>query len=144
MLKPINIFFIIAIIASRFLPHPPNFTPIISIFALTSPANVLPLLLVYLGTDLIIGVHAVMAWVYASLFAISYFRPGPLTSSIIFFIVTNFGVWTTGWYGFDIQGLIECYWVALPFFANTLISTFLFYNLYKFYINFKNYRLFAV
>ena len=45
---------------------------------------------------------------------------------IIFFIITNFGVWVSGSYGYTLQGFISCYILAIPFFTNTLISTFIF------------------
>ena len=39
-----------------------------------------------------------------------------ISSSILFFIITNFGVWISGtMYTFDLQGLINCYVMALPF-----------------------------
>jgi len=70
-----------------------------------------------------------------------------LFSSLIFFIVTNFGVWISGtMYSPDLQGLITCYIMALPFYKGTLLgficySTFLFgvleFSKYKFQI-FKN------
>jgi hypothetical protein len=55
-----------------------------------------------------------------------------ISSSILFFLITNFGVWISGtMYAFDLQGLITCYVMALPFFKGTLLgficySTFLF------------------
>ena len=50
-----------------------------------------------------------------------------LLSSLLFFIVTNFGVWTSGYYGYTLTGLITCYIMAIPFFTNTVLST-LFYG----------------
>jgi hypothetical protein len=44
-----------------------------------------------------------------------------LLSSVIFYIVTNFGVWlTSGMYEMSVLGLIKCYVLAIPFFRNTL------------------------
>ena len=51
---------------------------------------------------------------------------GSLLGAFIFYIVTNFGVWSLGSYGYSIKGVIECYTLAIPFFTNTIISTFLF------------------
>ena len=46
-----------------------------------------------------------------------------LGSSILFFTITNFGVWYSGTlYPFTSLGLIECYAAAIPFFKNTLLS----------------------
>ena len=45
------------------------------------------------------------------------------SSSILFFIITNFGVWISGsMYTLDFQGLITCYVMALPFFKGTLLG----------------------
>lgn len=126
MLKPINLFLIFAIVASRLLPHPPNFTPVIAIFMLAGSINLLGCLIAYLITDAVFGFHSYMIWVYSSLFMIAYLQRGPVLSSIIFFVITNFGVWTSGWYGYDLQGFLMCYLMAIPFFINTLTSTFIF------------------
>ena len=46
-----------------------------------------------------------------------------LVSSLLFFVVTNFGCWVFfGGYAHNASGLIECYASALPFFRNTLIG----------------------
>ena len=135
MLNPTNIFFILAIVVSRFLPHPPNFTPVIAIFMLSGGLSLVPLLITYLLTDAVLGFHSYMIWVYASLFAVSYLQKGPVISSILFFVITNFAVWTSGYYGFDLQGLLMCYTMAIPFFVNTLLSTMLFYHLIRYYQN---------
>ena len=135
MLNPTNIFFILAIVVSRFLPHPPNFTPVIAIFMLSGGLSLVPLLITYLLTDAVLGFHSYMIWVYASLFAVSYLQKGPVISSILFFVITNFAVWTSGYYGFNLQGLLMCYTMAIPFFVNTLLSTLLFYHLIRYYQN---------
>ena len=51
---------------------------------------------------------------------------GALTGAAIFFVITNFGVWSLGAYGYTIEGLMACYTLALPFFGNTLVSTIIF------------------
>lgn len=44
-------------------------------------------------------------------------------ASILFFVVSNFGVWATGiMYTRDLQGLITCYAAGLPFFRYTLLG----------------------
>jgi hypothetical protein len=46
-----------------------------------------------------------------------------LSSSIIFFVITNFGVWAFGsLYPKTIAGLATCYVAAIPFFQNTLVG----------------------
>lgn len=135
----IGIFFALA--ASRFVPHPPNFT---SLLALSFYVPVflgrkfIPALVVsFAFTDLIIGFHTTTIFTWGSVIIIGFFSSfflegiikrlsGALLGVFIFFIVTNFGVWVSGMYGFTIEGLILCYFMAIPFFAYNLISTFLF------------------
>ena len=55
-----------------------------------------------------------------------------ITSSLLFFIITNFGVWISGsLYPLNINGLIKCYVLAIPFFKGTLLG-FLFYSSFLF------------
>jgi len=52
---------------------------------------------------------------------------GIFASSGIFFIVSNFGVWTTSaMYPKNISGLVMCYAAGIPFLNNTIISDALF------------------
>lgn len=52
---------------------------------------------------------------------------GTVTGSLLFFFVTNFGVWAfTPMYDKTWQGLVNCYVMAIPFFRNTLIGDALF------------------
>lgn len=133
---------IIMTILFRLLPHPPNFTPI-GALALFAGAHmnkkiawILPLSIMFFS-DLLIGFHSTILFVYFSYIVISLFPKSKISSSslvftsfgasILFFIVTNFGVWmneTT--YAKTIQGLIHCYTLAIPFFGNTLLSDILF------------------
>ena len=55
----------------------------------------------------------------------NYFKPC--------FIITNFGVWqATDIYEKSPEGLLTCYIAAIPFFANTILSTFFYLILIKF------------
>ena len=139
------------LVASRVIPHPPNFTPVLAVaifapyfFRELAVAVALPLASMVLA-DLIIGMHSYMLWVYGVVAAstlISYilrytgshlFRVGALTlgSCLMFFLVTNFGVWlSSGFYPKSTEGLIACYVAALPFFGNTLVSTVAFSGLF--------------
>ena len=48
---------------------------------------------------------------------------GSLTASVLFFLVSNFGVWASGaLYPKDFSGLVACYTAAIPFFKNTLLG----------------------
>ena len=146
----IGIFIVLS--ASRFLPHPPNFTSLLSL-SFYVPAllgiRYLPALVVsFFITDFFIGFHAITLFTWGSVILIGlcskffltsiYTRVfGSLLGAFIFFIITNFGVWTLGSYGYTLNGIITCYILAIPFFAYSLISTFLFSgiieSIYKFY-----------
>ena len=130
MLKPVNIFLIFCIVASRLLPHPPNFTPVIAIFMMSSTISLVPCLIAYMITDAIIGWHPYLLWVYSSLLLVGLFKTNVLASCIVFFIVTNFAVWFgSSYYTQDLLGLITCYVMAIPFFLSTLSSTYIFHHM---------------
>ena len=87
--------------------------------------------------DLFLGFHGMMFWVYGSLILISMIgillknrttlkncAVATLGGSLLFFLVTNFGVWIiSGFYEKSIAGLFTCYTMALPFFYNTLTGS---------------------
>lgn len=120
----------------RIIPHPPNFTPIIASAVFLPwmfgwrPVAVLPPLFALLIGDLYWGFHSYMLYTYGSLLLIAvaslYIANiwwSALTGSVLFFAITNFGVWLSGYYGYTLAGLIACYTMAIPFYTNTLIST---------------------
>jgi hypothetical protein len=148
---------ILAAALSRLIPHPVNFAPIAAmalaggVYLDKRSALVIPLAALIIS-DMIIGFHNTMFFVYGSFVLIglmgmwlkSHKRPLPilgtaLMGSIVFFVITNFGVWLTGggwFYPRTWQGLIECYTLALPFFRNTiagdLIYTVVLFGLFEF------------
>ena len=85
------------------------------------------------------GFHDTLIYVYAA-FAltvsvgfwvkqnVSFFRviAGGLIATTLFFLITNFAVWLSGYYGFTKEGLITCYIAAIPFHRNTLIGDFVY------------------
>jgi len=134
-----GIFFVLA--ASRFIPHPPNFTSLLALSfyvpALLGVRYLPALMISFVITDLFIGFHGVAFFTWGSVaviglaskfFVSSIFGriSGALSGACLFFIVTNFGVWSNGSYGYSIEGLTICYTLALPFFSYTIISTFIF------------------
>ena len=147
---PISLILILAF--ARLIPHPPNFTPIIAValvsgyFFKNINLSLLILLVAMLLSDLFIGFYENMIFVYASLLLITFvfykisnkinFKNLFIYSfagSLTFFIVSNFGVWALGSPGvYDIayeknlNGLVECYILAIPFFGNTFLSTVIF------------------
>lgn len=128
-------------VISRVLPHPANFTPIAAV-ALFGGAILprrwaisLPLVAMIIS-DLIIGLHPLIMFTWGSFAAIALISSyrfktistsnvvvGSLGASILFFIVSNFGVFVEGrLYTWSLQGLAQCYINALPFFRNTLVG----------------------
>lgn len=72
-------------------------------------------------TYLAIGIIAVVASGIVSKLNISKVVLGSFTASALFFIISNFGVWSTGiLYPTTVEGLVTCYAAALPFFGNTI------------------------
>ncbi len=52
---------------------------------------------------------------------------GALGSGLIFFVVSNFGVWiSSSMYSPDLSGLIACYTAAIPFYRGTLAGDLIF------------------
>ena len=46
-----------------------------------------------------------------------------LSGSTIFFLLSNFGVWiSSGMYTLNLQGLVHCYALAIPFYSNSIIG----------------------
>ena len=147
---PISLILILAF--ARLIPHPPNFTPIIAVALISGyffkniNLSLLILLVAMLLSDLFIGFYENVIFVYASLLLITFvfhkiskkinFKNLFIycfAGSLIFFIVSNFGVWALGSPGvYDIayekslSGLIQCYILAIPFFGNTFLSTLIF------------------
>ena len=64
---------------------------------------------------------------------------GALMGACLFYIITNFGVWSLGSYGYTLDGLITCYVVAIPFFGNTLVSTIFFSLIIEFLLRIFNF-----
>ena len=137
---------IIILTWARLIPHPPNFTPIVTVAILSGYffSNIylsfLTLLISMFIADAFIGFHEHMFSVYISLLLISFifykisekinfknlFMCG-FIASLIFFIISNFGVWIIGGlYDRSLSGLVECYILAIPFFGNTFLSTVIF------------------
>jgi len=55
-----------------------------------------------------------------------------ISSSLLFFVISNFGVWiSSSFYSKDVFGLIACYVAAIPFYYGTLSGT-IFYSFFLF------------
>ena len=131
----------IALAASRFIPHPPNFTSLLALSfyipALIGIRYLPALIMSFVITDFVIGFHGTTLFTWGSVVVIGlgskYFISsiftrisGALLGACLFFIITNFGVWTLGYYGYTLDGLFLSYTLAIPFFVYTVISTFIF------------------
>ena len=137
----ISIGIFIALAVSRFVPHPPNFTSLLALsFYIPAILGIryLPALIIcFVCTDFIIGFHNITFFTWGSVIVSGlgskFFKKklstrvyGSLLGAILFFIITNFGVWSLGTYGYTLEGFFECYTLALPFFAYSFISTLIF------------------
>lgn len=135
-------------ILTRLLPHPPNFAPIMAVAIVTGLyfprryAYIVPLIALAVSDLIIGGYHLlIMVSVYGSvLLAVSlatYVRRhrrihtilgAILGSALLFFLITNMAVWAFGtMYPHTLAGLGMSYYMALPFFRNSLLGD-LFYT----------------
>jgi hypothetical protein len=132
---------------SRWIPHPVNVTAVTALALLGGAyvpnralAVILPVVALWLS-DLVLGFHSTMLFVYAATALIalaatfslkSSLSPGRLaigsvSASLFFFVVTNFGVWMMdSLYPKTAAGLAECYVMALEFLGNQVVGDLLF------------------
>jgi len=128
----------------RFAPHAPNFTPVaaIAIFSgayLNKKYSFLIPLVLMIVSDLVLGLHNVVVFTWGSFILATFLGlwvkkhksasrilAGSVISSVIFYVISNFGVWLMGWYPRDLPGLINCYVMALPFLRNFTLATILY------------------
>lgn len=124
---------------SRFIPHPPNFTSVIALSfyipAILGLRFIPAVVICFALTDYFIGLHNTIFYTWISILIIGlisiYFLNtkikrflGVLFSCIIFYLITNYGVWLEGSiYEPNFKGLIECYILAIPFFYYSIFST---------------------
>jgi len=139
---------IVLAILTRLIPHPPNFAPITGI-ALFSAINFnkrflkffVPLISLLIF-DFIIGFSLINIFIYLSFIVIvfigNHFKEiklkSILISSIVFFIISNFGVWLIG-YPKTINGFVMCYAAAIPFFINTILGDLFYSFILKYTLN---------
>ncbi len=145
-----------ALAASRFIPHPPNFTSLLALSfyipALLGAKYILAVIFAFVLTDSFIGLHSTIIFTWGSVAFIGLISKffiksistrifGSLLGACSFYLITNFGVWSLGsMYEHSYSGLILCYTFALPFFAYSLISTFIFSAALETLISLKFFR----
>jgi len=128
----------------RFLPHIPNVAPVVAIALfsgcyLNKRYSVLVPFILMVISDIFIGMHNVVFFTWGSVLLIAILGVWlkkhknifsvPATSvlsSVLFFIITNFGVWLMGWYSHDGNGLVTCYVAALPFLKISMLGDLLY------------------
>lgn len=138
------IFFIIAAVVLRLLPHLPNFAPIAAmalfggVYLNKKYALIVPLAAMVVS-DIFIGFYNpwILASVYGSFILIGLLGlwlknnktvPNVIGASLLgsvgFFLITNFAVWAVphSFYPHTLQGLMNSYMMGLPFFRNTLMG----------------------
>lgn len=163
--RVIAILFLVFAVALRFVPHPVNFAPIgaLGLFA-GCYLRGRGLWLIPVGAMVVsdwighllnmpgFGLYSPvsLAFVYGG-FALATLigvalrgRVGPVSvvsaafaNALVFFVVSNFGVWLSelNGYAMNLTGLGECYYMAIPFFGNSVASDIfyssLFFGLYQ-------------
>lgn len=129
----------------RLLPHEPNFAPVaaVAIFGgviLPRKLAISVPLAAMIISDLFIGLHSLFLLTWASFaliallsnYVVKAVKPSlvigaSLGASVLFFVVSNLGVWLEGrMYPMTFSGLLDCYYQAIPFFRNTLLGDLLF------------------
>ncbi len=146
----INPFIIIGIaVVLRLIPHPANVAPIaaMALFGgayLDKRYAILVPLVAMVISDIFLGFHDTILFVYGSFLitgfigvwlkkhkSITNILFASLVSSLLFFLITNFGVWLVGnIYPKTITGLLECFLAAIPFFKNTILGDFIYTSLF--------------
>lgn len=128
---------------SRLIAHPINMSPIMAIalfggayFDNKRLAFLLPLLAMALS-DIFLGFYMVSIFVYVSFglgLLIGFMLRNRVklhniilatfTSSVVFFLITNFGSWLTDpmYQPLSFASLSRCYTLAIPFFRNSLLG----------------------
>ncbi|MCP4410046.1 MAG: hypothetical protein GY807_20345 [Gammaproteobacteria bacterium] len=133
---------IVVLALFRLFPHPPNITPIAAMalfggayFTNRLAAFLLPLAALFLS-DILLGFHGSMSFVYAAFVitvmigwwlrehpTVGYVFSAALVSSVLFFVITNFGAWLTlELYPKTAEGLWSAYLAGIPFFRNTIVG----------------------
>ncbi|MBI2104856.1 MAG: hypothetical protein HYT90_04655 [Candidatus Omnitrophica bacterium] len=128
-------------IVARLVPHPWNATPVmaIALFGGTYLSKrwsiILPLAIVALS-DLLIGWHrtipftwgafaltGMLGWWLRRRLSAARILGGALAGSLLFFLISNFGVWVLErLYPPTAAGLWACYAAGIPFFRATLLG----------------------
>lgn len=127
---------ILMVVVSRFIPHPPNFAPVMAmalfggaVFSDRRLAFIIPFAALLIS-DIFLGFYSFLPAVYLCYVIVVFIGfsmrnrvtigkivLNSFISSIIFFIVTNLAYWLfSGLYTMNLQGLLACYTAAIAFY----------------------------
>jgi len=140
---------IILAVLLRLVPHVPNFTPVAAmalfggVYLSKRLAFIFPLVVMFVS-DMFLGFHQSMPYVYIGFFLTvllgfairqkpSFFKVAGMTflSAIVFFLITNWGFFlTNSLYPKTFSGQMSAYFMALPFFRNSLLGDFFYTGLF--------------
>ncbi len=127
--------------ASRFIPHPPNFTSLIALsfyIPVFFGLKFIPFVVIAFAiTDFFIGFHQLTLFTWGSViliglcakylkFSISRRAIGAFLGCLIFYLITNLGVWLLSNDPLILETLLMTYIDGIPFFGNTIMSTILY------------------
>jgi len=130
----------------RLMPHLPNVSPVAAMalfggayFSDKRLAFIVPFVAMFFS-DLLLGLHHTMLFVYAGFGLTVIIGMGlqqrltmantvmaAVVSSLLFFVLTNFGVWLTSvLYPHTMDGLMQAYVAGIPFLQNSLLGNLVF------------------
>lgn len=131
-----------AVVARLAMAGVPNVSPMAALALFSGAyladrklAMLIPLVAMVIG-DLVLGFHDIMFFTYGAFVLIALIGvfissrvcghvviAASLSSSVLFFLITNYGVWmVSGYYPMTPEGLLTCYTAAIPFFQMTLMG----------------------
>jgi hypothetical protein len=126
---------IIAGAALRLIPHYPNFTPITAMALFGGHSTFLA---VYISFALIVAI----GFSLRKKRTVSNILVASVSSSVLFFVITNFAFWYTGaLYPMSLTGLGACFIAAIPFFQYTLIGDLVYTGLFFGAFEYAKYKL---
>jgi len=152
------IILVVLAVLSRLLPHPPNFTPMISIALLSGAfisnrmlSFILPLTIVLIS-DMFLGMYSGMMFVYLGYVVSTYIGykmreqsnvkiiNASLLSGILFWTISNLGVYLLS-NNHDVASFILCYTMAIPFLPALLVSSVIYSVVLSYFYNIISYKL---
>ena len=135
-------------IIARLIPHPWNATPLMAIALfggtyLSKRWSLLVPLIIVAISDLILGWHTTIPFTWSAFLlrgvlgwwvrrgaSATRILTGAVAGGVLFFLLSNFGVWITqDLYPRTMAGLWACYVAAIPFFRATMLGDLVFTTL---------------